>query len=286
MRMKFDLTIACLSLVAMVAFGAWIALAQPVWADAKDGETSRVVFERPKYPNESEGGSALGETRYELFWAKAGIYTFYKLHGYWPASWQSVVDDGLFDNEIRSSEGHIVNPDDSKLDFFGDVVYMGPSESRDSVALSYARDVGGLVAKQYILEAPATYEEQFAWILQNRALQSSTPEVEDYVSKLIDDEQAQKQVAIAAMFDRGILLFNVLNGRPPYTWDEYIQSGLAPFRSDSVNALTGTSFAGDGRAGDFLYRYYAPETTESGNPAVYFTHIDPDGSLPLVRITY
>lgn len=237
------------------------------------------------YPGANPIGSD-GVIDYELYWVKAGLCTYYQLKGRWPDKWEDVVKEGIFLSDLVTVEGHIIDPDDSKMDYFGDVYYTPLGDGEVDARFTYVYDMDGMQIKQFVLEPPTTFADQYTWMAENGQLTRNNEKAKKYISALVQDPQRMKQIALATMLYKGIRLYNVIHGQPPATWNEYINSGLAPIKGDSINPVTGELFRGDGSAGDFLYKCYSPGEIGNENPAIYFTHIDLDGNKPLVRMSY
>lgn len=235
---------------------------------------------RQDYSGRVHDGNGFYE--YSLHWLKAGLYSYYSLYGKWPDKWADVVDTGLFQTSLINAESQPVDPDDPSLDFFGDLFYTPPQPGENQARISVMRNIRGIVTKYYVLDPPATIQQTYTWMLGNSPAQAQS-EMSSYYSSRLMNASWLKQVALATMLMKGLDLYRIVHGHCPYTWDEYLASGLAPITAASINPVTGQHFKGDGSPNDYIYDYLTPEETGTGRDAILFCHIEADGSRAKIR---
>jgi hypothetical protein len=190
---------------------------------------------------------------------------YYKLYGYWPESWQKIADAGLFTAELISVHGKVIQPDDNRLDFDGDLQYMykGPQTAPVLACLRKHFDGSTQISYERLEERwgdqPQTYADQYnsppAGLLSRPAhlVEHWRGEMGDLPTNRL--RQHQRAVALAYHF--AAYMFHSANGRHA-SWEELHLMGFAPLKPGTINPQTGQPWAGDGRDNDLLYRVDAP----------------------------
>jgi len=277
------MVIALLAVVVLAGSGFWPpALAsEQALADNSGAQLGRESADPGR--SQREGVVGIDYTRY---WPLAGLRLYYELYGKWPASWAAVVEAGLFDAELVTTDGTVLDLDDPSLDFYFDMHYIPPTGDELRACLVYALDADAETVKNEYIDPPATIREKLFW--QSGTLAGNKDEVDSvrYITESIKDREWLRRVAIGSMLQRGISLYKFVHGHLPYSWEEYVASGLAPITAESINPFTGNPYRGDGSAGDYLYRYVLADETNIGTDAYKFTHVDQDGSEPIIRLMY
>jgi len=225
------------------------------------------------YPGRGPGGNIIIDVAHH--YTQRGLIYYYKLHGDWPQSWQQVRDEQLFQVDLVAYGGDLIDPDDSSVGFFGQVYYDSYSSHNSSNGKAHLREQlihNGPIIKLVHVEPPVTYADLFAKMDQAFGEEQFTP--------LLNEPGQMRFFALLGMIQGGIGLYDRIYGHPPYTWQDYLDSGLAPIDENSVNPLTGGHIYADGRANNFIYKYIEDMDT------FYFRHILHDGSEPTVGFGY
>jgi hypothetical protein len=156
------------------------------------------------------------------------ILDYYIVYGAWPASWQAVRDSGLFTAATATADGQAIDPDDNSLDFAGDIIYTYHGQAQPELTVWDTQNGQKFVAARHV---PAI-----------KASSATSPSDVDPVN-----------LRLLATLSQDFLHFAVANGRLPNSWSEFIDSGVTPIDSRSVNPVTGQTYAGNGARGDFLF---------------------------------
>jgi len=173
-----------------------------------------------------------------------GIYQYYQVYERWPVHWLEVAQSGLVQAPLQSDAGEPINPDDGRLDFFGDITYeYVPGVSGPQVSIMLDRSLA--TPHVTALSPPLSYRELFAAVPP--ALQPSLPSA--------DDKARLLQLGLTALCHEGISRYASAHANIfPGSWEQFLDSGFAPLTDTSINWLTGEVFYGDGRANDLLYQ--------------------------------
>jgi len=196
-------------------------------------------------------------------WLLAAPVAYYKVRGEWPETWSAIVVDELFQVELRSVDGQVIDPDDESFDFNGDAAYLyRGSQNKPLIQTAGSRE-GMSVRGEEVLDAPYSYAEY----LNDFGYEDN----QDIYGPLIEQPEYLKLFAIRSMLIYCVGWYSRIHGHVPETWDEFISSGLTPIDENSVNPVTGGPFFGDGRANDFMFEsdgehwYNIEVTDENGD---------------------
>jgi hypothetical protein len=168
------------------------------------------------------------------FYVEYGAMAYHYAFGSWPTKWSQVRDAGIVQVPIISAYGGEVDPDDGTLDFVGDFFYTWTGSGLPSITARYEPNPEPVTSP---LSDPSQWSSKF---LSDSGTASS--------AELIQLQRVQSLVTT------GIMFFTHIEGRVPQSWSEFIDSGLTPIDSASINPLTGRPYAGDGLPGDYLFK--------------------------------
>jgi hypothetical protein len=191
----------------------------------------------------------------------APVY-YHAIFGRWPATWSEVKQSGLFQNELISYAGNKIDPDDRKLDGLYDIVYSYSTRSNQPPSVHEYFEAAGRPERVTSLCAAI---QPLAELVGNS----------DY-RQLANNRDAQVHLALASMLNMSIMFFETKHDRYPATWDELLQSGLAPLGTGSSSALTGKKFQGSGAAGDFAFKVIRDD--EGNSTGAFVTWVDTSGT--------
>ena len=225
------------------------------------------------YPGRNEDDSRI--LNVAQFHIQIGLQYYYKLHGDWPDSWQHVEDDLLFQVPVRSFIGKTIDPDDSSGGFIGDMYYDAYSTKTSTRGEAHIREMNYLSGPVTVLthvEPAPTYAELFP---QADAAGGIT-----YFSEMLKDEEMMQFMALMGVVANCVRTYDLLYGHAPYSWDEFLDSGLSPIDRDSINPVTGTAFTFNDSPFDIHYEYM------ENSQAFYLTHLDENGEIPKFGFTY
>lgn len=202
-----------------------------------------------------------------------GVQAFHKAHNHWPATWEQVIQDGLWQTGIPTQSGEAIDPDDPSVDFLDDVYYAADQVSGSSGNVSIlmgGQPTGSPQVKTVEIEAPKDYDLLFQ-------------EMDSYLdsqleSRYSDDLQMKRLFAILGEVSSMSGIFFTTHGRWPENLDEFLESGLSPINRSSINPVTGVTFRFDGSGGDV--------TIEFLELGPRLRHFDRDGSVPANPFTY
>jgi hypothetical protein len=172
---------------------------------------------------------------------QVALQYFYKVYGRWPSSWSEVRNSKLFQRDLKSLNKRrmLIDPDDGRLDFLNDIVYLPGTAPQVLVTL------GG--RKQKLpLTPPTTYKY-------------SLPTIE----KAAAGFRAQGFLSNEARLIRlGILgQLNTLtdaNGANLPNLESMLKHPSSPIDKKSVNPVTGSPFKFDGSPNDIWVREGVP----------------------------
>jgi hypothetical protein len=158
---------------------------------------------------------------------QVSIRDYFIVNGEWPATWQAVRDAGLFTARTKTVDGLTIDPDDNSLDFAGDIVYTYHGlEQPELTVWSIERG------------------EKF---IADRRIPAVTG------GKASESELDAVQMRLLNNLFQAVGHFAFNHGRLPVSWNEFVDSGVTPIDSLSVNPLTGQRYTGAGIPGDFLF---------------------------------
>lgn len=180
------------------------------------------------------------------------IQAYYKMGGTWPANWAEIKRLRLFQADLITPDGQVVDPDDGNLDYNGDAVYVPPIRN-ELPRVIYVTNLGsgGRDITNYEIQAPATYHDRMLSIANSSVVQ-------DHESWRNGAERVDlfRAFALASIMDLSIDLFKMCHGRVPNNLQELMSSGLSPIDSNSVNPTTGDPSIGTRDSYEVLYQRY------------------------------
>ena len=247
----FRITLVLLFVMLLVPFNPAIA---------ERGEVRPNIQLSPDYPGKISQSSWM---EWNVFWIQAVCQAYYSVHGKWPLNWQHACSDLGVAISLESPEGFSIDPDDGKLNHYGDVVLDSVS---GQLHLKCLTGLDRPCEELRSIKQPGTFANEIEWKVQTRHV-SGDPQVARNLLKLQQDTDAIRHLALAELLNDGLLLFDVVHGRMPADWNEYLASGLAPLDSRSNNA-----YQFDGSAGDFRW-------SSSGNASVRIEAVLKDGKV-------
>lgn len=255
-------------------FKVILAGALSAYTMAIGAEPSEPWAPAPDYPGwRGEGSSYFVVAPFQ---ARAALNYYYKLHGEFPDKWAAIVEEGLFQTQLKGLHGEVIDPDDSNLGFYGDIFYNVAANQQSAVLVELTYN-DGVVWDQQKLVPVETYAELFARCDVGK-------EASPYTA-LLRDTDRMRQFAILGILSRMIELHSDIRGDYPHSIDQLINAGLSPVDRSSINPVTGIAFQFDGSPGDLRYKYYS-STKNSTKPAYSLKHVMRDGSKPTFGFSY
>jgi hypothetical protein len=246
-------------------------------AAAEDPASSFLRLSRiPEYRVEREGSITRWPSPAQAG-ARAGITAFHKVYERWPISWAEVVESGIWQTPLRSYDGAIVNPDDLRNDFAGDV-YYDVSGDHPKLVFAETHTPDGPESMVHEFSVGGTYSGQFA----KMGGEFST------VANYLQDEKRMVQFGILSAARSMLIYHKSVFGDYPKSMEEFRTSGLSPVDSRSVNPVTGRTFKFDGSANDVYFKYIAPQPNKDGKMigGCLLNHVNEDGQVPALTFSY
>ncbi len=241
-------------------------------SDAKDIVSS-------DYPWRGTDGSI---NEFAFTWVRTGVQQFYRINGRWPTAWLEVTNQGLFDCNLVNLNNDPVNPDATRINTYGDVIYFTSNNDNDPFII-YSDYANGPHQRTFDIPKPPTFEEEAKIAAELQEEHGNAPSAKLLIAEVAKPE-VKLQHALEAMISQGIELFVLQFNRFPDSLAELFESGIGPFTPESINPLTGQPFKGDGSAWDFTYHSYPEGLNGSGHPSVYLNHVDANGKDATVRL--
>ena len=258
-----------MKIYSLIMFGIlFIGVAATFSESNADVSQDNLKFD-PNYPGIASDGSKI--TDIAMGMVQLGLQYYYKVYGAWPSSWSEVVDSGIYQVPLVGYKLQTIDPDDNSLDFDGDLVYDPHVRDDGSIVVNQSLGIDGVVVKQFVVNAPATYSE----ILP--ALQQLDPS--DDIESLFNNVDWLRQFAVLGMINHGLYLHQDLDGQYPFEVQNLIDRGLAPIDRMSINPLTGSVYRFDGSEFDIYYE-------RCGEDRKNLLHVGENGRLPRIRFTY
>ena len=191
-----------------------------------------------------------------------GARCFYKAYGRFPQSWAEVEEQGISSSNLLGYRMQPIDPDDSQLEFSGDVHY----EFNAGQAIVHTMDLHGEV-NDLSLQVPGTYTSRFEdFIASGKLSEEQVERFHDYAA----NEAQLLQFAILGNISRSIRIYQDVHGSPPDSLTQFFASGISPVNENTINPLTGQPFRYDGSAGDVRIEF-----TDTG--MVIVRHVDAEG---------
>lgn len=190
---------------------------------------------------------------------RTGITQYYKVYGQLPSSWQDVVDNGIWQCPILGFGNELMDPDDTSLDFLGDIYLDGASINGNEMLIHELEFNQGAVVTKHKAGCDMTYLDQF------QIFDAHPPgDVDGFnmVGTYGNNEPKLRQFAILGALNQCISLYHSTHGEYPRTLDDLFAWGVTPVDRDSINPVTGLQFRFDGSVGDIEYKYIANESGE------------------------
>ena len=264
---SYRYSMAVLATCLLIASASSSALALPV----SGAQSTSISFLGDKFSDDYAGINVERNSVTDIaaLQMQIALQYYYKIYEHWPTSWQDIVDVGIFQVPLRGFHNEVIDPDDSKLDFEGDLFYDALSSTGDKAKIRELILIDGMSINYIDVPHYATYNEQLTALA-------------DYVSYapwFLERPERLRYLAILGMCNAQLLQYYHVHEHYPYTWADFINSGLAPVSWSSVNPLTGNPFYGDGRSSDVYYEYLAPDN-------YIFVHVGENGTFPNERFTY
>jgi hypothetical protein len=193
-----------------------------------------------------------------------------------------VVDSKIWQVPLRGFHNEVINPDDGRIDFWGDVSLDAASNPPRVVIQGVP---GSSPAHRIIsLEPSQTYREFFALVDQTPKKNSLAENVK--LTPLLADSNLMTQFAILHAMSFTMLQYEDIHGMFPMNLGDLLRSGLGPIDSRSINPVTGKPFLVDGSAGDIRFAYVRSADSASGEAGISLMHVNKDGSTLPLRFTY
>jgi hypothetical protein len=211
----------------------------------------------------------VGEFNYDCTYLLSGARHFYRVFGRWPLSWREVCDCGLFQARLVLPGGSEIDPDDPAPPAVPGEVRFRPAAdagSTPTVLSCYASTAGqpGAPAAEGVVEVHSTSLERgntYADMFQAKAAiqnEEVLAAMNKQIAYLTGDPKRLLQLGLGDMILDGLMLYRMVHGDYPRTWQEFITSGISPVGADSINPLTGQVLRCDGSIGDYFYQYIPP----------------------------
>jgi hypothetical protein len=167
-----------------------------------------------------------------------GARLYCMVHGAWPENFAALEESGIIQQKLRGYQLDVIDPDDSSLDFAGDVTYRYIASS-DQVSISWL-DPAGRPAFETLSKKPASVSELLSRVDLEERMDTA---------ELLGNLPLLRSFALMGMIRRGHADFVMLNGREPANWSELAASGLTGLDQQSALPLNGKLLDGTGKPG-------------------------------------
>ncbi len=189
-----------------------------------------------------------------------GLSSYGRAFGHFPDTWAQVVEAGIVQVELSVPGYGVVDPDDTNLDFEGDVAYLGvqpdgsckfawKQQQTDNMAPAPGVKVCSIGSKSPSLSELFT--------------SSASPSL---MAKA-DDERWLKLSAMASVLSYSLSIYDMHMRGAPYTLEDFFSSGYSSIPAGSINPVTNAPLTFDGEASNLIMKPGSPYVTvvdESG----------------------
>lgn len=206
-----------------------------------------------------------------------GIQMYSRVYGRLPTSWAEVTGAGLWQVPLVGFNLELINPDDGRLDFAGDVAYQ-PFTNPPTIACLVLDGYNKPVPQSIEVGPTQSFKDYFDWV---KTVYPDAP-----TDKILSDPKKLQQFAIIRGLKLTISTYRDIHGDYPKSYSELVSSGLGPISWTTINPVTDSHFKGDGSPGDLLYRYYPASEMKDGKSSFLLQHVESDGSTSRFGYSY
>ena len=201
------------------------------------------------YPGLGEHGNVLIVANSQV---RDAIAAYQLVKGELPHTWQDVLNSGLFDSSLRGFNMEIIDPDDSSIDFKGDI-YLDSitlkEASGDLLLFTFWSPTSNNITRSKI-ERVESYREVLQRVADTLELE---PEQSQIIDSWLEDEAQLIQFGHLHQLFLALDDFRKIHGNLPDDLKELVKSGVGPLTETSVNPVTGEIYRFDGSSGDLFF---------------------------------
>ena len=209
---------------------------------------------------------------------QSAVAAYQRVYGNMPTSWQEIKGCGLFDKDLVAYNMQVIDPDDKKIDFKGDVyldVDTLSDTSGDLLMFSMWGLAGNRISRMKLEYYPG-YAELFANIKQDPDLDAENSNILD---AWLENEDQLIQFGHLHMIGKLLSDYRDIHGEYPEHLSEMVSAGIGPLTMSSINPVTGVPYRYDGSRGDISYSrtidgtgYMLQHVDLHFNPTIQFSY--------------
>jgi len=188
------------------------------------------------------------------------LHSYYRVYERWPATWSELVDKGLFQVDLIALSGDVIDADDGTFDCFGDVYYFPPNRYTDDAFIAKINYLNGMTVSYLKIKAPKPYDQHFRELWEQYGAKGRYENSK--FAYWVKTEDHKKFIGLLSVCMWALRTYYSVHGDYPHTWQEFLDSGLAPIDADSVNPLTGGPIYADSRPLDLSYEYFPAKNSQ------------------------
>jgi hypothetical protein len=176
-------------------------------------------------------------------WVQFAPSVYYRVYGYYPEKWADVRNSGLVQIELIVG-GNVVDPDDGKFDFQGDIayIYQGPTRAPQ---VSQLTSMNGMIVRTVqAAAAKSSYLQLFD------KFESGGVEVPDQWTT----QPSRLRFGMCACANHALLQHYAIYRNGVLSMQELLGSPASPYDAESVNPASGRRLGDElNLAGGFLF---------------------------------
>ncbi len=201
------------------------------------------------YPGLKSRGGAVDVADSQV---RNAVKAFQLVYGRNPETWAEVLASGLFDNELLGYGMQRIDPDDSSIDFMGDLSLRSePATGIDNqlLLLNYWNTVT-LDVGAPMIEMHERYEDLLRAAGESQDLDADQLSI---IDAWLGDDGQMIQFGHVRQLTYAVLIYQAINGVYPATLQDLVDSGVGPLRAGALNPVTHEAYRYDGSKGDISY---------------------------------
>ena len=208
------------------------------------GRSLAIEGVREDYPGLAEmpDGTQFVACQISLRLAQQCIYSYARVYGAWPASWQDVRDSGICQVALYSPGGVEIDPDDGVVDYLWDFIYVPATDAAPPETVMLGDFLGDVRESHDPFEENSSLDDMLA---------NMDAETFEYFDPLFADMNWRRLYAIQHTCN---MMSMWLQHTPenPTELQEFLNSEVSPIDEKSINPLTGEKFGFNSQPNDFL----------------------------------
>ncbi len=202
-------------------------------------------------------------------WIQIGTMQYRAVHGRFPEHWSEVIKEGLVQAPLLTLDGKPIDPDDGRIDYPGDMIYLLGNDGEAVLRHSVLLGGQGKITDFKIFAKPS-----YLKIL-------GSPVAPEHAGDLASNQQAQRlrMMGFAGVYRLAAEDYRSIYDRYPKSFEELADSGVCPLPTGSINPISGRPFKGQGADWDVLF-----DLSTTGE--LWITPVFADGERPETRLVY